>query len=328
MLHDRVNLKLLHAFLRVAEYGSFREAAEDAHRSQSAMSAQIKTLEEQLGIALFHRTTHRVRLTEEGEQLVEAARRAVHEIELGLQRIAEAVDLQSGRVAISCSPTIAATRLPPVLAMFERDYPRIRMLVQELTSAALFETVRRQTVDFGIGPVTWMSEFAFDPILTEELYALAPKAMLDVPGPDIKLSDLARTPILLLNAATALRSLVEEALGQLGLRLMPKYEFSQAQSLIVAAEVGLGSAILPKSVLPARLHRSVRALRIIEPTMTRQIAIITLKGQSLPPAAARLAELLRLHIDAPPRSAQTKRAVAALSGNSGKSTGSLRLSGK
>ena len=314
MLHDRVNLKLLQAFLRVADYGSFREAAEDAHRSQSAMSAQIKALEAQLGIALFHRTTRRVRLTAEGQQLLEAARRAVHEIELGLQRIAEAVDLQSGRVAISCSPTIAATRLPAVLAMFERDYPRVRMLVQELTSAALFETVRRHEVDFGIGPVTCMPEFTFDSILTEELFALVPRSVLaaaglDVRGPDIPLAELARTPILLLNAATALRTLVEEALEGLGIRLAPKYEFSQAQSLIAAAEAGLGSAILPRSVLPQRLPTAVRALRIVEPMMSRQIAIITLKGQSLPPAAARLAELLRLHISKPQRPGRTRRVL-------------------
>ncbi len=60
-----VNLKLLQTFLLVAEYSSFRIAA-DKTRSQSSVSTQIKHLEEQLRVVLFHRTTPRVQLTKEG----------------------------------------------------------------------------------------------------------------------------------------------------------------------------------------------------------------------------------------------------------------------
>jgi len=52
-----VNLKLLQAFLLVAEHGSFRQAADLTHKSQSAVTSQIKQLESQLGLSLFHRTT-------------------------------------------------------------------------------------------------------------------------------------------------------------------------------------------------------------------------------------------------------------------------------
>ena len=61
-----VNLKLMHTFLLVAEHSSFCRAAEVSNRSQSAVSMQIKQLEEQVGVALFHRTTRRVELTAEG----------------------------------------------------------------------------------------------------------------------------------------------------------------------------------------------------------------------------------------------------------------------
>ena len=71
---SHVNLKLLQTFLMVGEYASFRIAAEKSFRSQSAVSAQIRQLEEQLGVPLFHRTTRSVRLTEEGHQLLEIGR--------------------------------------------------------------------------------------------------------------------------------------------------------------------------------------------------------------------------------------------------------------
>lgn len=83
----KINLKLLQSFVFVAEQYSFRQAAALIGHSQSAVSAQIKRLEAQLGVALFHRTTRRVQLTAEGEQLLSCARGAIAEVELGLRRI-------------------------------------------------------------------------------------------------------------------------------------------------------------------------------------------------------------------------------------------------
>ena len=90
----KVNLKLLHMFVAVAENRSFRMAAEQLNRSQSAVSMQIKQLEEQVGVAIFHRTTRRVELTSEGERLLGHARRALDEWENGLRQIRDVVDIQ------------------------------------------------------------------------------------------------------------------------------------------------------------------------------------------------------------------------------------------
>ena len=91
-----VNLKLMHIFLLVAEHNSFCRAAEVSNRSQSAVSKQIRQLELQLGVSLFHRTTRRVQLTREGELLLVCARRAVSELQTGLRQIKEAADIQRG----------------------------------------------------------------------------------------------------------------------------------------------------------------------------------------------------------------------------------------
>ena len=95
----QINLKLLQTFLLVGEHLSFRVAAEKLFRSQSAISAQIVQLEEQLGVSLFHRTTRNVSLTAEGKQLKEYAERALFEVEVGLRKIKETADVRRGRVA-------------------------------------------------------------------------------------------------------------------------------------------------------------------------------------------------------------------------------------
>ena len=294
-----VNLKLLQIFLLVAEHSSFRSAAAEASRSQSSVSTQIKQLEGQLGVALFHRTTRSVRLTSEGEQLLDCVRRALHEVSDGLRKISEAVDLRSGHVSLACSPTVACTRLPLVLAAFGEDHPNIKLFVRELTASDLDESIRKREVDFGIGPVSGDVNLISRPILKEELYALVPRRLFQTLRPSITLAELATMPVLLLNPATALRALIERTVVEQGLVLATNYQFTQTQTLITAAIAGLGTAILPKIAVPLEAHPDVQVLRITDPVMTRELAIVTLRGRVLSPAAARLAQLVTTLIAAP-----------------------------
>lgn len=303
-----INLKLLQTFLLVAENSSFRTAAEKTFRSQSAVSAQIRQLEQQLGVPLFHRTTRSVHLTAEGVELIECAQRALMEVEAGLRKIRESANIRSGKVALSCSPTIAETRLARVLAAFEKDYPGIEVSVRELTSAALFESIRKREVDFGIGPEVETTEFRFKPILDDPLYALVPKRFLDTTKSTISLATLANMPLLVLSNATALRVMLETTLKERNLTWTTRYEFAQAQTLISMAEAGLGVAILPKVAIPSRLiPEHVHSLRIVNPTLSREVSIITLRGQSLSPASLRLVQLMEQLIADPHERPQPPR---------------------
>ena len=302
-----INLKLLQTFLLVGEHSSFRVAAEKSFRSQSAVSAQIRQLEEQLGVALFHRTTRSVRLTEEGQQLLQCAQRALLEVESGLRKIQESADIRRGRVSLSCSPTIAETRLARVLAAFEQEYPGIEVSVRELTSEALFNSVRKREVDFGIGPLIDTAEFHFEPVLDDPLYALVPKRFLTTSKATIPLATLTNMPLLVLNTATALRAMLETTMKERRLTFTTRYEFTQAQTLISMASAGLGAAILPKVALPPKIDASTYALRIVNPLLVRQVAVITSKGQALSPASLRLVQLLRELIANPDESPRASR---------------------
>ncbi len=311
-LHN-VNLKLLQAFLLVGETSSFRTAAEMSYRSTSAVSAQIRQLEEQLGVTLFHRTTRNVRLTDEGEQLLACARRALMEVEEGLRKIQESADIRRGRVSLSCSPTLAATRLARVLAAFEKDYPGIEVFVRELSSEALMDSVRRREVDFGIGPVIASHEFSFEPLLEDPLYALVPKRFITTTKDTIALATLTNMPLLLLSQSNALREYLDTMLAERNLTMNTRYQFTQAQTLISMASAGLGAAILPRVVLPPVIDPNTYALRIVSPSLSREMALITVRGQSLSPASRRLAELLKQLIAEPEeRPRGTRKARGAL----------------
>jgi len=306
-----VNLKLLSTFMLVAEHKSFRQAADASHRSQSAVTTQIKQLELQLGVTLFHRTTRQVSLTAEGRQLLESTRRAMSEVELGLRLIQESVDLKHGRIFLSCSTTVASTRLAPILALFEKDYPGVEVYVNELTSRDMFDTVRNESVDFGIGPVVEAPEFDFEEILVENLYALVPRKFMPDATVSVALARLAEMPLLLLNPATALRSTLDDAARAQGLELRMKFQFSQAQTLVSMANAGLGVAILPELVVPEASHPDTHTLLIDSPLLTRKVGLVTLKGRSLSPAAARLTQIVRERIGCPPASAPVRKSRRA-----------------
>lgn len=288
-----LNLKLLQTFILVAEHLSFRHAAELTYRSQSAVSIQIKQLEEQLGVALFHRTTRRVTLTREGEELLESARSALRTIDDCLRNIHESADLRRGRVTVACSPTIASSRLSRILSVFEVDYPEVKMVVREQNPVDLFAGVRAAEVDFAIGPVVNEPEFAFEVILEDALSAVVPAKLAPPQRKTVTIPELAGMPLLLLNPASALRKLLDDAFDSFGIELRSKYEASQAQTLISMASAGLGAAILPETVLPPEADARYRILKIVEPALFRQVALITRKGHTLSPASARLAELTR-----------------------------------
>ncbi|MBA2965533.1 MULTISPECIES: LysR substrate-binding domain-containing protein [Ramlibacter] len=289
-MNNRINLKLLATFLAVAENASFRKAADQLHLSLPAVSMQVKQLEEQLGVALFQRTTRRVDLTREGEQLLISARKAMAELDGGLARIQQAAHVLHGHLAFACVPTVAATRLPPILTRFAAQYPGITLHVRELTHAGLLEAVRRREVDFGIGPVPERpGELDFAPLFEDEYRALLPRSYRDRGRTGISLRELARLPLLTLSDATLFRGHLDDALRGQGLVVQSNYEFTSVATLVAMAEAGLGVAMLPAVAVPRRTP--LKAVRILAPVLSRTIAVVTIRGFSLSPAAQRLVDL-------------------------------------
>lgn len=290
---NRINLKALHVFIVLAETTSFRKAGDILHRSQSAVSMQIKQLENQLGVALFHRTTRRVELTSEGEQLLNHAKRALAELDSGLQQIRSIAEIQVGRISIGCVPSVASSVLPDTLLVFQRQYPGITINLKELPSVELLIGIRRQEIDFGIGPfVDHLGDCKFDPIVREPIYALMRESFCKKDTSEIALEELTTLPILMNSSSAALRGNLDRELAARDLKLKIMFEVLHVQTLVAFASVGLGVAILPHVTIPQPLAAGLRALTIVEPRLDRTIGIISLKGQSMSPATRVLADLI------------------------------------
>src|SRR5580658_2657966 len=122
-----MNLRHLSVFHGIAKAGSVNAAARLLHTSQPAVSRELRTLEERLGVPLFDRLPRGMRLTEAGQVLLTYAER-IFGLELEAERaLRELADLEGGELAIGASNTLGTYLLPAFLAAFHTRYPKVSL---------------------------------------------------------------------------------------------------------------------------------------------------------------------------------------------------------
>lgn len=130
--------RLLQAFIAVAEHRSFTRAAASLHRTQSALSMQIKRLEDRLGAPLFHRRPGAVTPTAAGETLLGYAHRIVALGEEALRRLQEGRDVE-GTVRLGVMDDYAQIVLPTALQAFAHTHPRVRIAIETGLTATMID---------------------------------------------------------------------------------------------------------------------------------------------------------------------------------------------
>src|SRR5882724_2539469 len=137
----------LRTFIAIAETGSFTRAADIVHKTQSAVSMQMKRLEERLDRAIFARDGRASKLTEDGERLLDYARRIV---KLNVETIAAFSDELTGRVRLGVPDDYADRYLPEIMARFSRAYPGVELTVICEPSVDLMERIDDNQLDLAI----------------------------------------------------------------------------------------------------------------------------------------------------------------------------------
>src|SRR5512142_2579664 len=137
-------------FLQVAELGNFSRAAEKVLRSQPAVSAQIRQLEDEYGTRLFDRTKKSVTLTPAGELLLEYVKRLIALRQDSLRAIADSGTETRGVLSIGANETTFLYVLPDTLARYHRLYPQVRITVYRNFSHKVLQKVEDDEVELGI----------------------------------------------------------------------------------------------------------------------------------------------------------------------------------
>ena len=139
---------LLRTFVAVADTGSFTRAAQRQHLTQSAVSHQIRRLEEQVGRRLLSRTTRSLTVTEDGEELLRHAQRILHSFDALAQRFRPSP--LSGTVRFGAPENFMGDRLPRLLSRFARDFPAVRLDASISANLDLPALIRTGDLDLAV----------------------------------------------------------------------------------------------------------------------------------------------------------------------------------
>ena len=149
--HDRsMELQQLRYIVAVAEEGSFTRAAARCFVVQSALSHQVKAVENELGVSLFARTSRRVELTAAGAAFLPAARASLEAADRAAADAAAATGLVRGELRVGIIPTVTAVDVPGALGAFRRAHPQVRIALQVTGSDAQEAAIARGELDVGL----------------------------------------------------------------------------------------------------------------------------------------------------------------------------------
>ena len=142
-----MNLRDLHYLVTLAETRHFGRAAEACHVSQPTLSAQLKKLEEQLGVALFERSNKKVEITPTGAAILEHARLALEQADTIVKLARHARDPLAGPLRLGVIPTLGPYLLPLILAPLARRYPQLSLILTEETTDRLLAGLAAHELD-------------------------------------------------------------------------------------------------------------------------------------------------------------------------------------
>ncbi len=288
----------LKVFRVVADTLNLRRAADELHLTQPAVTSQIKTLEESLGIALFDRVGRTISLTPAGVTLLQYARQIEAMTNEALASLATFGGQEGVELNIGASHTIAVYLLPDLLAPLLNEWPQLRIHVLGGSTNEVLHALTTHQVSISL-----IEAPPFRPDLKVELFGEDELTLIVKPDhrwarkPFLRAAELVQEPILLREAGSGMRKFVEDYLEKNGVlrhQLRTTVDMNSTEGIIHAVESGLGVGFVPYLALQkALLLGSVRAIPLENGPILRQLSIVHLNGPDLKGPAGQLLDLLR-----------------------------------
>jgi DNA-binding transcriptional LysR family regulator len=286
-----MDLRRLELFVAVVDEGGMTKAAVASHVSQPALSQAIRTLEAELGIALFDRVGRRVRLTAAGEALLEPARQALRDVQTAEAAVMAVRGLDAGRLALGSLRTLAADPTGPLIGRFRAAHPAVVVQLADPDDPAdLLDMVRAGDVELAITETPReRNGLAVHELADQELVAILP------PGTRMEatarpLRRLAEQPFVATPPGTSSRRLLDDAFARAGCSPNIAVETAQREAILPLVLAGAGAALVPAAIADTarRLGAVVVACR---PPISRSIVLAHRAGP-LSPAADRFRALV------------------------------------
>lgn len=269
----------LRIFVLLADSLSFRHTAEHLHVTQPTLSRLVKEIEDIAGVRLFERTTRMVRLSRDGRDILETARRLVAQHDSGMRELTQRLRERHQRVSIAALPTLAASLLPQLIHELRQQAPRAQLEVRDSIAGEALALLRERRVDVAI---TARGDQRPADLLYEELFSepfvLFHSAAIAAPLRHWDTAKLGRLPLISMLPGTSVRELTESVFQKEAQRFEPMYSLRDLGAIARFVQANCGIALLPESAVDYSALRGVRKTRL-KNAPTRSIGLFIRQGE-------------------------------------------------
>jgi LysR family hydrogen peroxide-inducible transcriptional activator len=293
-----LKLKDLRYLVALADEKHFGRAAERSHVSQPTLSAQLKKLEDYLGVQLIERNPKQVAMTEAGEQIVARARRIIEASDEVVTLARAHRDPLAGKLRLALLPTIGPYLLPRVAREIRKALPRLELRLYEYQTAQMLEKLRDGQIDVGILalPVD-LDGLDSRPLYDEPFTVALPEHHRLTKKTTLRVEDLKDEPLLLLEDGHCLRDQALEVCSSVGMQEKQDFRATSLETLRQMVATGAGVTLLPE--LASRgAYGSARGVVLrpfIKPAPVRHIGAIWRKTTARLPAIDALCKIVTEH---------------------------------
>lgn len=283
-----MDLYAMHLFELVGTLGGFTRAAEVVGLSQSAVTRQIQSLEDKIGVPLFERTTRKVSLTDAGQCLLREVRKVNGSVEDLLRRFRQEHVDGAKQVRVGFSRTVGLASLPGFLAPFHRKEPEVRLQVSHGPSDALLSALGDHRLDIAVvsAPKRVNPSFEIQHRFVDEFElitgaaAQAPTGKAPHRPTKMKSWAAAQPWIMLETTSNTGRDLADWMKAQ-GWQVAPVMELDNFEVIIQLVAMGLGASLVPRRALAAYPRKHALQRIPLTKRFRREIAMITRKSIAL-----------------------------------------------
>ncbi|NNM61920.1 MAG: LysR family transcriptional regulator [Steroidobacteraceae bacterium] len=290
-----MNLKDLKYLVALADTGHFGKAAEKSFVSQPTLSAQLKKLEDYLGVKLVERRPKQVQLTEIGRQIVARARRMLDEGEEIITLARNSADPLAGKIKIALIPTIGPYLLPRVMKRIRKALPDLGLMLYEHRTEALLKGLRDGEIDLGIMALPAPQDGLESCELYQEAFTVAlPSNHALAAKHTIKAQDLRGHTLLLLEDGHCLRDQALEVCNRIGAREAEDFRATSLETLRQMVVADLGITLLPELAVdsPFGSQRGLAIRHFAKPAPSRRVGAVWRKSTTRTVAIRELCHII------------------------------------
>src|ERR1700683_3804405 len=281
-------------FLEIAKQGSFSRAGQKLYRSQPAVSAQIRQLEQEYGQKLFDRVGKSVRLTVAGETLLEYAGRLLTLRNESLRAVADQSATPRGTLAVGANEATCLYVLPDIFAEYSRRFPAVQISIYRNFSHKVLEKVEDGTVDVGIVTLPAKSpSLKVHAIFRDRLMLMVSASNPLSRAKGVTLSEIAEQPQILPKTGYT-RQLFDKLFRPYRSKLRITMELASVGMIKRFVAAGLGVSIISESFAKDEVRSGEgKLIPISDVQLTRELGLVYRRDRTLPRAAAAFVTLLR-----------------------------------